>query len=176
MRIGKDKWEACEDRMRAARSSCAATLVHGAGGASIVVVGGSELEDECPAERLLLGGHGGWQECKVRAPHRYDHSIACANTDVFVVGGRSPFDAESGSFVFDEDGVEASYTATDLAPFPSPRAVTVRDGAGHQAVWVFGHEDCAPNVRIYRRGACETLRVPEFTRGSAVVFVPRAPP
>lgn len=172
MRIGEDKWEACADRMRAARSSCAATLVHGAGGASIVVVGGSEFEDECPAEVLLLGGDGGWQECKVRAPHRFDHTIACAETDVFVLGGRSPFDGESGSFVFNVACVEAS-ALPDLAPFPCPRAVAVRDGTGPHAIWVFGHDDHA-NVRIYQRGACEILRVPEFTRGSAVVFVPRA--
>jgi hypothetical protein len=184
MRIGEDRWELF-GRMRAARSSCAATLVHGAGGASIVVFGGNQYEDECPAERIVLGGEGGWQECKAWAPHRDESSIACVNSDVFVVGGRSIFDQDDlgslglgslglGSLVFD---VEEAHTRAlpDLAPFPCARAVTVR-GEAAETVWVFGHEDHAPNVRIYdpKRGTCEETRVPEFTRGSAVVFVPRA--
>ena len=168
LRVGSGSaWEALDDRMCAARSSHAATLV----GSSIVVVGGNEFEEECVAERLDLAGAGGWRPCEVRAPHRAEHAMACVGHDVFVVGGEPLFDEEDrGSFAFDVD--ESDLRAIELAGLAAPRAVAVRG-----SVWVFGHaRGGAPNVQIYdpARGAREELYVPEITRGSAVVFVPRA--
>ena len=171
LRIGGE-WELCCDRMCAPRSSCAATLVHGAG-ASIVVYGGNEYEDDPPAERLVLGDDGGWKACNIRESHRHDNSIACVGTDVFVVGGANLFDADDrGSLCFNVESA-STHAVPDLAPFP--HAVAVSDG-GKQALWVFGHEGYEQNVQIYDHASRESeyLRVPEFTRGSSVVFVPRA--
>ena len=168
LRVGSGSgWEALDDRMCAARSAHAATLV----GSSIVVVGGSEFEEECTAERLDLEGGGGWRPCEVRAPHRAEHAVACVGHDVFVVGGETLFDEEDhGSFAFDVD--ESDRRAIELASVAAPRAVAVRGD-----VWVLGHaRNGAPNVQIYDpvSGTREELHVPEITRGSAVVFVPRA--
>ena len=161
------QWEPLEYRMCAARSAPAATMV----GSSLVVVGGNELEDQCGAERLDLSGTGGWEPCEVRAQHRTEHAVACIGLDVFVVGGAPIFDDEDrGSFVFDVD--ETDPREVELAPVAAPRALAVRGD-----LWVFGTtRGGAPNVQIYDpelRGRQE-LYVPEFTRGSGVVFVPRA--
>jgi hypothetical protein len=172
LRIGGE-WELCRERMCTPRSSCAATLVHGAGGASIVVYGGNEYEDDPPAERLVIGG-GGWKACNVRGSHRHDNSIACVGTDAFVVGGANLFDADDRVSIRFNVESASTFAMPDLAPFPN--AVTVSDG-GKEALWVFGDEGRhEQNVQIYDHASRESeyLRVPEFTRGSSVVFVPRA--
>ena len=163
------RWETCAP-MLVPRSSHDAAIVDGKTGACIVAVGGTEGHGERAVERLDLSGRRGWGECDVGAPPMHARSIAVVGGDVYVVGGH-------GAFVFDvDDGARSNVSEIEAAPLQ--RAVTVDDGETSR-VWVF--EACSgdgPNVQVYDpvTRTREDLRVPEYTLGSAVVFVSRAAP
>jgi hypothetical protein len=168
----RPRWEACA-RLGAARSGHAAAVV----GASIVVFGGTAHADEPAAERLALDEPDrAWRPCAVAAPHRYEHALVAEGADVYVLCGESHFDGR-GSFVFGVDEAETR-PLPQIAHAHAPCAVAVRDG-GETTVWVFAEldSDSGPNVQIFcpARGTRAELRVPEFTLGAAVVFVPRTP-
>ena len=170
MRTGSGRWEECAP-MLAPRSAHDAAVVYGKTGAGIVAVGGTESRGAPPVERLDRV----WRECDAVVPQMHARSVAVVESDVYVVGGYSH--EGRGAFVFDSDG--GTMTRVDeIASAPCQRAVAVHEGETSQ-VWVF--EACSgpgPNVQVYDpvTRTREDLRVPEFTRGSAAVFVPRAAP
>jgi hypothetical protein len=157
------RWEPCAS-MLAPRSSHDAAVVYTNAGACIVAVGGTE--EHGAVERLDLARGRGWAECDVGAPPMRARSIAAVDGEVYVVGG-------DGALVLDVD--DGSRSDVDvIATAPWQRAVTVEDGPTSH-VWVFAA--CSgPNVQVYDpvTRTREDLRVPEYTLGSAVVFVSRA--
>lgn len=161
------RWEPCAS-MLVPRSSHDAAVVYSKTGACIVAVGGTE--GECAVERLDLSCRRGWGECDVGAPPLHARSIAAVDGEVYVVGGH-------GALVLDvDDG--SRIDVDEIVAAPCQRAVAVEDGQTSH-VWVF--EACSgegPNVQVYDpvTRTREDLRVPEYTLGSAVVFVSRAAP
>jgi hypothetical protein len=156
------RWEPCAS-MLAPRSSHDAAVVYSNAGACIVAVGGTE--EHGAVERLDLACRG-WAECGVGAPPMHARSIAAVDGEVYVVGGH-------GALVLDVDDGSRS-DVDEIVTAPWQRAVTVEDGQTSH-VWVF--EACSgPNVQVYDpvTRTREDLRVPEYTLGSAVVFVSRA--
>jgi hypothetical protein len=167
------RWKECTP-MLAPRSSLGAAIVYGRKGAHIVAVGGTESRRWPPVERMDPAS-GAWSECEVSAPQMYARSVAVVEGDAYVVGGYSH--EGRGACVLDVDcGTWRS--VDEIANAPGQRAVAVEDGDTKQ-VWVF--EACAAegrNVQIYDTvtRAREDLRITEYTRGAAVVFVSRAAP
>ena len=167
------RWAPCAP-MLVARSSHDAALVCGAHGACIVAVGGTEGPSWASVERMDLAMCE-WSECEVAAPQMHGRSVAVVQGDAFVVGGSRH--ELRGAVVFDVEC--GTWSEVDgIASAPLQRAVTVDDGETSR-VWVFDECQCeGPNVQVYDpvTRAREDLRVPEYTRGAAVVFVPRASP